>query len=178
MQIDPELASRVSLQKYGAERRIHGVEFHELSRFVDDAGSLQELARLDAGAFRGRPGFQLRQINHALLEPGSIKAFHLHLRQSELWFAPPDTRLLVGLLDVRADSPTTRQSMRFVMGDGASRLLFIPAGVAHGVANLSARAGSLVYFTDQEFTPDPARCDEQRLAWDTLGASFWERERG
>lgn len=176
--LDPEFESRLSTQSYGAGESIVGVEIHDLRRFVEAGGSFVELGRLEAGALRARPGFRLRQINHVLMEPGTIKAFHLHLRQSEIWFATPDSRLLVGLLDARHDSASRRASMRLVLGDGQSRLLYIPAGVAHGVRALGSRPASLIYLTDREFDPDPARCDEKRLPWDLLGAEFWEPERG
>lgn len=178
LSLDPELTPRLSVQRYGAEARIEGVEVRDLVRHVDDGGSLVELARLDGGALKTRPGFRVRQVNYSILEPGTIKAFHLHLRQSELWFAAPGARLLVGLLDARRDSPTRRAVMRFVLGDGRSALLHIPAGVAHGVSNPGERPAALVYLADQEFDPDPERCDERRLPWDTLGADFWERQRG
>lgn len=176
--IDPGFASKLRVQKYASLRRIDGVALHDLRRFVDDAGSFLEVARVEGGRLRTPERLALRQINYAVLAPGTIKAFHLHERQSEHWFVPPESCLLMGLLDVRAGSPTLEVSMRFVLGDGQAQLLFIPAGVAHGVANLSGRPAPMLYLVDQEFDPDPASCDEKRLPWDTLGASFWERERG
>jgi dTDP-4-dehydrorhamnose 3,5-epimerase len=176
--IDPEFAPRLTVQSYQARPRIEGVTFHDLKRFVDDGGSFLEMARLSAGEMKARPGPEIRQINYAVLEPGTIKAFHLHFRQSEFWFVPPESRLLMGLVDVRRGSPTCRVSMRFVLGEGQPRLLFIPAGVAHGAANLTDRLAQVFYLTDQEFDPDPSRCDERRLPWDVMGASFWEREKG
>lgn len=175
--IDPELARRLRTQSYEPGPGIEGVAFHDLSRCVDDSGALIEIARLTAGATRLRPGFEVRQVNYSALEPGVIKAFHLHLRQSELWFVPPDAEALVGLVDARRGSPTRRASMRFVLGAGQTRLLFIPAGVAHGIANPGLRPCPLLYLADREFSPEPERCDELRLPWDLLGAEFWERRR-
>jgi len=68
--------------------------------------------------------------------------------------------------------------MRFMLGAGASRLVRIPAGVAHGVRNLGAATGRIVYFTDVHFSPDPVDCDEGRLPWDYLGAEAWDMTRG
>lgn len=176
--LDPELAARLCTQSYAPGARIEGVEFHPLERFVDDGGSFLELARLNSGHLAAAPGFEVRQISCSVLLPGTLKAFHLHLRQAELWFVPPEARLLVGLVDSRGGSPTARVSMRFVLGDGQARLLYIPAGVAHGVANQSGAPAPLFYFADRQFDPHPARCDEKRLPWDLLGADFWERSRG
>jgi len=51
--------------------------------------------------------------------------------------------------------------MRFMLGGGRARLLLIPRGVAHGVANLSARGAQLIYFSNATF--DPHNPDEHRL---------------
>lgn len=176
--LDPEFASRLRTQSYAPGARIEGVEFLPLERFVDDGGSFLELARLSSGRLAAAPGFEVRQISSSVLQPGTIKAFHLHLRQAEIWFVPPEARLLVGLIDTRRGSPTPRASMRFVLGDGQARLLQIPPGVAHGVANPSGTPVPLLYFADRQFDPHPARCDEKRLPWDLLGADFWEQGRG
>lgn len=176
--IDPEFASKMQVQSYEPKPRIDGVQFVDLKRFVDDGGSFLEIARLMDGALKDGPEIDIRQINYAVVEPRTIKAFHLHLRQSELWFVPPESRLLMGLLDVRQGSPTHRLAMRFVLGGGQTRLVTIPAGVAHGVSNLSDSPASIIYLTNQEFNPHPERCDEKRLPWDLLGEAFWEPERG
>ena len=84
----------------------------------------------------------------------------------------------MGLLDVRKSSPTVGKSMRFVMGDGQPRYVFIPKGVAHGAANLDQKVGQIIYLMNRQFTPEPDKTDEKRLPWDLLGAEFWQMERG
>jgi dTDP-4-dehydrorhamnose 3,5-epimerase len=103
-----------------------------------------------------------------------IKAFHLHSRQTDVWFAPPSDHLLVVLFDVRQGSRTEGKTMRFTLANGTSRLLRIPPGVAHGVRNVGTATGRLIYFTDTHFSPDPDTCDEGRLPWDYAGADIWE----
>jgi dTDP-4-dehydrorhamnose 3,5-epimerase len=169
---------RVTVQDYSPKPTIDGVRFLPLKRFVDDGGSFMELGRLTKGELQDVPGFEARQVSYSTMLPGVIKAFHLHFNQSELWFVPPESRLVMGLLDVRAKSPTSGARMRFVMGDGQARFVFIPAGVAHGAANLSDRTGQIIYFMNQQFTPEPDKSDEKRLPWDVLGADFWTLERG
>ena len=68
--------------------------------------------------------------------------------------------------------------MRLVLGAGASRLLRIPPGVAHGLRNLATVPGRIIYFTDVQFSPEPSVCDEGRLPWDYAGADVWEMARG
>ena len=158
------------LQSYGAAPIIEGVALVPLTRHADDGGNLTELARLADGRAAGLEGFTVRQINYSEVAPGTIKAFHLHVRQTDVWYVPPSDRMLVVLVDVRRGSRTEGTRMRLVLGAGGSRLLRIPPGVAHGVRNLAATAGRIVYFTDVHFSGDPATCDEGRLPWDWAGA--------
>jgi len=64
--------------------------------------------------------------------------------------------------------------MRVVLGDGRSRLILIPPGVAHGCRNLASARGRVIYFTDTHFSPAPESCDEGRLPWDFAGFDIWE----
>ena len=84
---------------------IHGVEIVELKRFADDGGALIELGRLTAGTHAALPGFEVKQVNYSEIEPGVIKAFHLHRRQDRRVVRPPGDRMLLVLLDARAGSP-------------------------------------------------------------------------
>ncbi len=166
------------VQRYGPSPKIAGVDWIELRRFPDDGGAMTELGRLAQGMHQGVSGFEVRQVNFSEVEPGAVKAFHLHQRQTDVWFVPPGSKMLLVLGDVRAGSPTEGATHRGILGDGASRLVRIPPGVAHGVKNLAPARGSIVYFVDQHFDPDPARCDEGRLPWDYFGADVWEVVKG
>ena len=178
MEWSPEAKRRFQLQSYEPRPRIDGVEIVELTRHVDDGGSITELLRLDGGGPRGLSGITIRQVNYSEAEPGVIKAFHLHSRQTDVWYVPPSDRLLVVLVDVRKGSRTEGVCQRLVLGAGASRLVRIPPGVAHGVRNIGTTTGHLIYFVDEYFTADPATCDEGRLPWDYVGAEVWEMTRG
>lgn len=167
-----------SVQHYGAAPAIEGVELVELKRHGDDGGAMTELARLTEGRPDALAGFTVRQVNYSEVEPGVIKAFHLHTRQTDVWYVPPSDRMLVVLIDVRTDSKTEGVRRRITLGNGGSRLLRIPPGVAHGVRNLGPTAGRIIYFTDLHFSPEPATCDEGRLPWDFAGAEIWEPTRG
>ncbi|HKW90474.1 MAG TPA: dTDP-4-dehydrorhamnose 3,5-epimerase family protein [Methylomirabilota bacterium] len=165
-------------QDYRPVPEIEGVQMVELKRFNDDGGSFMELARLQQGVPAAFPGFECRQINYSEMDPGVIKAFHLHGRQTDVWFVPPGDKMLVILLDVRAGSKTQGVQRRIVMGDGASRLLRIPPGVAHGVKNLATTRGRIIYFVDVQFRPEPDKTEEGRLPWDFAGAEVWDVTRG
>ena len=87
------------LQDYSPAPEIAGLQVIELKRFHDDGGSLTELGRLDGGLHAAFPGFEVKQVNYSEMEPGAIKAFHVHLRQTDVWFVPPTDRMLLVLLE-------------------------------------------------------------------------------
>ena len=178
MNFNAQAQAKYAKQDYSPKRRIEGLEIVELKRFNDDGGSMCELGRMDEGLHKQLPGFIVRQMNYSVMEPLAIKAFHLHKRQTDVWFVPPTDKLLLVVADVRAGSPTEGMVQRIVLGDGNSRLVRIPPGVAHGVKNLRpATCGQIIYFVDVQFSVDE-HCDEGRLPWDHFGRQVWDVERG
>ena len=153
-----------------------------VSRSAD--GLFSEIARIDGkdGGLQGHDGFKPVQWNWSLLQPGAVKAWHLHLDQDDLFIVPPDATLLVGLADLRhdpqRDAGTRPSPQRFVLGAGRCQRLLIPRGVAHGMANLGTVPQTILYAVNRFFTADPDRTDEWRLPWDHFGAEFWSMGRG
>ncbi len=175
--VGPEYRGDLRTQSYASKPRIADVVFIDLPLFHDEGGDFCEVGRLTAeGELACCPGYRPAQISYSLMEPGAIKAWHLHRQQDDLWFVPPVDRVLIGLLDTRENSETYRTSMRFVLGAGEARLLFIPRGVAHGVANLRPVTANLIYFTNQGFNAESP--DEHRLPPDLLGEDFWTIQPG
>jgi dTDP-4-dehydrorhamnose 3,5-epimerase len=178
MTFNDSAQQKYAVQDYKPKRAIEGLEIVQLKRFNDDGGAMTELARLDGGEMQGLKGFVARQVNYSVMEPLAIKAFHLHKRQTDVWYVPPSDRLLLVVADVRKGSPSEGLVQRIVLGDGNSRLVRIPPGVAHGARNLRPAAPcAIIYFVDVQFSTD-ATCDEGRLPWDHFGAQVWEVERG
>lgn len=179
--LEPEAAAGLSTQSYARKPAIDGVRLIELKRFTEDGGSFAELLRCSGGGSSdgevdGLEGFRIAQVNYSDLEPGVIKAWHLHFQQEDLWFVPPLSKLLVGLYDVRKGSPSSGVSQRFVMGDGRAQILLIPRGVAHGASNITAHRQILMYFVNSMFSPEEP--DEHRLDPFLLGREFWEMQAG
>jgi dTDP-4-dehydrorhamnose 3,5-epimerase len=174
MNLSDDAKRAFSLQDYAPAPDIEGVQLVELKRFVDDGGAFTELARVSGGIAAAFPGFEIKQINYSEMDPGVIKAFHVHRQQTDVWFVPPGDKMLLVLLDVRDGSKTRNVQRRLVLGDGGSRLVRIPPGVAHGVKNLAPTRGRVIYFVDWQFSPDPNQGDEGRLPWDFAGAAIWE----
>jgi dTDP-4-dehydrorhamnose 3,5-epimerase len=176
-QIGKDFSQDLSVQDYSKKTPIEGVQLINLNHFVDDGGALAEIVRLDdSGRLQVFPEFQVKQSTYSQVLPSAIKAFHLHYNQEDVWFVLPNDRLLIGLFDARKDSPTYKNSMRFVMGAGRAQILYLPRGVAHGLANVWTAPAHMIYFVNQCFNPDQP--DELRLPWDSLGADFWDIRKG
>lgn len=170
--IDQSIAPKLYSQAYKEKVRIEGVQFISLKNHVGEDGDLSEVLKItQTGEVEGITDFKIAQINSTKLSPGTIKGWHLHFKQNDLWYVMPSSHLLVCVWDVRKFSNTKGAVMRFAMGGGNSQLLFIPKGVAHGAANVSQKDTHILYFVDQKFDiNDP---DEKRIPWDSLGADFW-----
>ena len=146
MDLSPDAKRAFQLQSYTPAQAIDGVEVVELKRFHDDGGNFTELIRLGEGHAEALRDFTVRQVNYSEVEPGVIKAFHVHTRQTDVWYVPPADRMLIVLLDVRKGSRSEGARMRLMLGNGASRLLRIPPGVAHGAAVAVRRGSAAVGF--------------------------------
>lgn len=175
--IGTEFHHDISVQDYTKKPTIDGVRLITLQSFVDDGGALAEIIRVDEnGHLLQIPEFKVRQSTWSQMVPGTIKAFHLHYNQEDVWFIMPYDRLLIGLFDARENSPTYKATMRFVLGAGRAQLLYLPRGVAHGLANPWQTTANMIYFVNQHF--DAENPDEQRLPWNILGDDFWEIRKG
>lgn len=169
---------RGDAKSYGARTTLHGVELLELPRFVDDRGLFVEL-------FRNRsthPGSEsltkffeedgIAQVNFSVVDSTTtVKGLHYHLKQSDIWYCPPVSKMKVVLWDLRSNSPTSDQIQVVILGGERDKLLKIPPGVAHGFRPLCDHC-VLIYFVTQPFDPDAP--DEYRVPWDHPRiASLW-----
>jgi|SRR5579872_4384561 len=162
----------ISVQDYSKKPVIDGVQIVEIPVFTSEDGDFSELARLTKdGTLESFPNVQVRQINRSLVVPGSIKAWHFHLKQDEVQSILPGDKLLVGLWDLRENSKTKGQTMRLALGGGKAHWIYIPKGVAHGYMNPYKKPATVIYFVSEQFDmKDP---DELRMPWDSMGKEFW-----
>jgi dTDP-4-dehydrorhamnose 3,5-epimerase len=139
-----------------SERPIDGVVVTELEPRHDDRGSFVELFR--GSWFAGsRP---MMQANLSVSRAGVLRGMHFHRHQADYWCVI-DGIAFVALFDLRMGSPSHRIGASFTFDAGSGlRGLYVPAGVAHGFAALTAVR--LQYVVDGEFTGD----DEYGIAWD------------
>lgn len=175
--IDEKYQGHIFVQDYTKKPIIDGVKIIELKNFVGEDGDFAELMRLkENGEADQFPGFFLRQMSRSKMIPGSIKAWHIHYAQEDIWHVLPENNLLVGLWDIRKDSPTKDTKMRLALGGGKAHLVYIPRGVAHGAANYSDKEATILYFVNAQFNIENP--DEIRLPWNSLDETFWEPTKG
>ncbi len=174
MKLTEDALSSIYTQDYTKKTNIEGVRIIPLRRFNDAGGSLTELARLSSGELDGIESFKIAQINYSELEAGGVKAFHIHEFQTDIWFVPPSSKMLLVLVDQREASPTLGVMMKQVLGDCNSQLVLIPPGIAHGCKNLAQHLSTIIYFVNRKFSVDLEDCDEKRLPWDFWGEDLWE----
>jgi dTDP-4-dehydrorhamnose 3,5-epimerase len=176
-----EARAHLTRQSYASRSPIAGVVLSEVTVARSADGLFAEMARIDEhGGVQGLEAFRPVQWNWSLLQPGAVKAWHIHFDQDDLFIVPPDSTLLVGLVDLRRDSAAAARPtpQRLVLGAGRAYRLLIPRGVAHGLANLGAAPQAILYAVNRFFTTDAERTDEWRLPWDQFGAEFWSMGRG
>lgn len=178
MKIVKKAANILRQQNYEQPPIIEGVKLVELKRFSGDDGAFNEVVRTEEGRVvtpDQLKGFSVLQVNHSLVVPGVVKAWHLHLKQDEVWFVHPEGSLIAGLLDLREESKTKELIMRLNLGRGKASLLYIPAGVAHGLANPYPQEATMTYLVNNHFDGT----DEKRLPFDFMvGKDFWEIKKG
>lgn len=174
-----EQAKKISTkQDYSPKRLVEGVEIIEIKRFVGEDGAFNEVVRLKEGKVilpKELKGFEVRQVNYSRVVPQTIKAWHYHQKQDEIWFVHPESKVIVGLLDLREKSSTCRFYTKIALGDGKAHLLYIPRGVAHGLSNPYPWEATMTYLVNNWFDGT----DEWRLPYDFIvGRKFWEVEKG
>jgi dTDP-4-dehydrorhamnose 3,5-epimerase len=101
------------------------------------------------------------QSNFALDQQGSIKAFHYHKYQDDLWFFATG-KVVIVLYDQRKDSPSFGATEAITAGKDDYKLVLIPIGVAHGYKVISKEPSMLFYHVTNEYnreTPDEERID-------------------
>lgn len=151
---------------------IDGVKIKALHMRADQAqgrevvsrpGFLVEVVRDDDGLL-SRFGQSVFTVTY----PGTIKAFHWHRDQDDVWFVAGGQALVV-LHDVRQSSPTRGETQTILAGVGDYKVIVIPRGVVHGYKVLGHDPVLLFYHTTKAY--NALAPDEERLPYDdpTIG---------
>ena len=157
---------------------LDGVKIKELKIYPDihvageevvgTPGFLTEVLRADEGLLK-----KFGQSIFTVAHPGTIKAFHWHQLQDDLWFFASG-KVIVVLHDLRLDSPSKGETQVITAGAGDYKLILIPVGVAHGYKVLGSEPAMLFYHVTEVY--NPKNPDEQRIPYNDPSIGFdWER---
>ena len=150
---------------------IDGVRIQLLAIYADDRGYFLEVQRLGIGLAAAFPPAST-QISAAANYPGSIKAFHFHLHQTDCW-TPVKGLLQVVLVDLRRLSRTFGARNTLYVGTLRPWQILIPPGVGHGYKVIGKEDSLLVYSTDRFYNPQ----DEGRIPYNDEAIQYdWETQ--
>ena len=150
---------------------IDGVRCAPVAVWPDDRGYFLEVARLREGFAADFPS-DSTQVSASLGYPGTIKAFHYHGLQTDLW-VPCMGMLQVALVDLREESPSFGARNTLYLGTLRPWQLLVPPGVAHGYKVVGDSPAMMVYLTTRHYDPS----DEGRLPHDDPGIAYdWEMQ--
>lgn len=114
------------------------------------------------------------QSNFTIANSSTIKAFHWHKFQDDLWFLASGRAAIV-LYDQRKDSKTFGETQVISGGTDDYKLVLIPVGVVHGYKVLSKEPCLLFYHVTKAYNrenPDEERIDpfdkKINFDWDKL----------
>ncbi len=151
---------------------IDGVRIQPFSVFPDDRGYFLEVHRMGRGLAAAFPA-ETTQISAALSFPGTIKAFHYHLHQTDCW-TPAKGMFQVALVDLRLGSPTFGKRNTLYVGALRPWQVLIPPGVGHGYKIIGRDEAMLVYLTDRFYNPK----DEGRIPYNDASLQYdWETQK-
>ena len=130
-----------------------------------------EVARMRQGLAAEFPA-ESSQVSAAVSYRGTIKAFHFHRHQTDLWI-PVRGMLQVALVDLRKGSPTFGQRNTIYFGALRPWQLLIPPGVGHGYKVIGTKPAVLVYVTNRFYDPK----DEGRIPYNDPRIRYdWETQ--
>ena len=159
------------IRKPSSADLIDGIRIEPYDLWPDDRGYFLEVIRMKQGlAADFDPA--TTQVSAALSYHGTIKAFHYHHRQTDLW-VPMNGVFQVALVDLRPDSRTFGVKNTFYAGALQPWQVLIPPGVGHGYKVVGEGSGVLVYVTNRIYDPS----DEGRISYDDASIQYdWETQ--
>ncbi|MEE9166914.1 MAG: dTDP-4-dehydrorhamnose 3,5-epimerase family protein [Candidatus Neomarinimicrobiota bacterium] len=130
-------------------------------------GFLMEVLREDNGLLR-----KFGQTTFTVAYKDTIKAFHWHRKQDDIWFVATGKAVVV-LHDLRKDSPTRGVTQIIRAGENDYKLILIPVGVAHGYKVVSKEPVLLFYHSTHAYNREHP--DEERIPWNDSTIDFdWD----
>jgi len=126
------------------ESKIEGVEIVEYPVIHDDRGSLHEFLNTGSDRFKSLTDSEdayPKNIYCSVTDPLVVKAFHYHEKQTDFFFAAPNSaKTRIVLYDSKADIVES-----YYVGEGCHQIgIRIPCGVHHGWQNMSRSKQSMI----------------------------------
>ncbi|MGA2131246.1 MAG: dTDP-4-dehydrorhamnose 3,5-epimerase family protein [Bryobacteraceae bacterium] len=150
---------------------IEGVRIEPVPLWSDDRGYFLEVHRAGQGLAGAFPR-ESTQTSTAFNYPGTIKAFHYHLHQTDFW-TPAEGMLQIVLVDLRLGSRTFGARNTIYAGILRPWQVLIPPGVGHGYKVIGDRPSMLIYMTDRFYNPK----DEGRIPYNHPAINYdWETQ--
>jgi dTDP-4-dehydrorhamnose 3,5-epimerase len=103
-----------------------GVQLRNLTVHADERGALAEVYREQWGV-----GERPVQWNTVRSRANVLRGVHVHPAHAD-YLLVADGRMLLGLHDIRADSPTRGLGMLLELDGARLQTVYVPPGVAHG----------------------------------------------
>jgi dTDP-4-dehydrorhamnose 3,5-epimerase len=169
----PECAKGIGdvIRSVDSAQLIAGVKIEAAQLHPDDRGFFMEIIRMGTG-LAGHFDHKTTQVSAALSYPGTIKAFHYHLKQTDYW-VPSLGMFQVVLVDLRSDSPTFGKRNTLYVGQLRPWQILIPPGVGHGYKIIGNDPAMLVYVTNRFYDPS----DEGRITHNHKGIHYdWDTQ--
>jgi dTDP-4-dehydrorhamnose 3,5-epimerase len=127
---------------------IEGVEIRPLRQILDERGKVMHMLRASDPHFRA-----FGEIYFSAVDPGAVKAWHLHKRMV-LNYAVPVGKVKLVLFDDRAESPTKGQTAELFLGPDNYQLVTIPARVWNGFKGVGTETALVANCTTIPHDPD------------------------
>lgn len=127
---------------------IDGVHVSDRKQIVDERGKIMHMLRVDDPEFTG-----FGEVYFSWINPGVVKAWHLHSRMT-LNYVCPHGQIKLVLYDGREASPTHGEVMELFLGPDSYRLVQVPPGVWNGFKGLAAHPSMVCNCATLPHDPD------------------------
>jgi dTDP-4-dehydrorhamnose 3,5-epimerase len=127
---------------------IDGVIVHPLKQLCDERGKIMHILRRDGDLFQA-----FGEVYVSVVNPGAIKAWHLH-KEMTLNYAVVSGMIKLVLYDDRNDSTTKGQLMELFLGPESYNLVRIPPMVWNGFKGIATQPSLVVNCSTIPHSPE------------------------
>lgn len=127
---------------------IEGVKITPLKQILDERGKIMHMLRNDSPGFQG-----FGEIYFSCVNPGAIKAWHIHKRMT-LNYAVPHGNIKFVLFDARPESPTKGRLQEVFLGPDNYQLVTVPPMVWNGFKGIGLQTAIVANCATIPHDPD------------------------